>query len=375
MMNTKKRCIFHYPNPLDYTVGVGSAARPCKILESFKKNGYIVDEITGYGKERKKKINGIKKNMEQGLKYDFLYSECLTYPTLLSEKNHFPLYPFLDFAFFKHCKKRGIPIGLFYRDAHWLFDFYRNTIPWYKRVITIPLYYWDLHNYKKYVSILYVPSKEFGEVVPCNIKKNVLPPGCDIHLDVIQYKMENVRKENTLNIFYVGGIEGVYDPLIFMKALQKCPNVFLTVCVPKEQWEQNEWRFHQYVNRNIRIVHEKGDGLAKYYKWADISVFCTEFNEYVMLASPIKCKETIGFGTPMIVSDFLLIAEEIVGKEYGWAVDNDVSSIKELLDFLIENPDEINTKTKMAIKAAKMNTWDRRTHQISTELINQQNFK
>lgn len=55
-------------------------------------------------KKEKKKIKKIKSNIKEGIKYDFLYSESSTEPTLLTEKNHIPLYPFLDFGFLKYCK-------------------------------------------------------------------------------------------------------------------------------------------------------------------------------------------------------------------------------------------------------------------------------
>ncbi len=113
-MENKKRCIFHIPNKLDEKSLSGSQVRPRMMIQAFKDIGYDVDVVMGYGKERKKSINIIKNNIKSGIKYDFLYSESSTMPTLLTEKNHLPLYPNLDFGFFKFCKNHGIKIGLFY---------------------------------------------------------------------------------------------------------------------------------------------------------------------------------------------------------------------------------------------------------------------
>ena len=121
-----KKCIFHIPNSLEGNYG--SHVRPQKMMQAFKDIGYDVDVVMGYGKERKQSIKKIKKNIRAGMKYDFMYSESSTMPTLLTEKNHLPLYPLLDFSFFRFCKKNGIRIGLFYRDIYWKFQIYKESV-------------------------------------------------------------------------------------------------------------------------------------------------------------------------------------------------------------------------------------------------------
>ena len=46
----KKRCIFHYPNPISDKMSAGSSVRPNQMLNAFKLCGYIVDDVTGYEK-------------------------------------------------------------------------------------------------------------------------------------------------------------------------------------------------------------------------------------------------------------------------------------------------------------------------------------
>ena len=92
---------------------------PYKMIKAFE--AIDVDLIVGYGAERRKAINRIKRNVKHGKHYDFIYSESSTMPTLLTEKHHFPTYPFLDFGFFRWAKGNSIPIGLFYRDIYWKF--------------------------------------------------------------------------------------------------------------------------------------------------------------------------------------------------------------------------------------------------------------
>lgn len=105
-MKQTKRMIFHIPVKINRNWASASNIRPMKMIETFKKCGYDVAVIEGYGKDRKKQIKQIKNNILKGIKYDFLYSESSTMPTLLTEKNHLPIYPCLDFNFLKFCKKK-----------------------------------------------------------------------------------------------------------------------------------------------------------------------------------------------------------------------------------------------------------------------------
>lgn len=60
------------------------------MIKAFEEIGYHVDYVMGYGKERKSQIEKIKRNIRNGVKYEFLYAENSTTPTLLTEKIIFP---------------------------------------------------------------------------------------------------------------------------------------------------------------------------------------------------------------------------------------------------------------------------------------------
>ena len=132
--------IFHHPLPLEENPKSASRIRPLRMLESFRKLGCRVDLVTGYSSERKHRIKMIKNNIKDGIKYDFLYAESSTMPTLLTDRHHLPLHPFMDWFFFRFCKKNDIPIGLFYRDIYWLFDGYGSGINIVKRAVAKAAY-------------------------------------------------------------------------------------------------------------------------------------------------------------------------------------------------------------------------------------------
>ncbi len=363
-----KRCIFYYPWPISDDPTSGSQLRPKMMLEAFKRIGYRVDDISGYGRERKEKVNIVKRNINNGVVYDFLYSESLSQPTLLAEKDHIPRHPFFDFHFFKFCKKSHIPIGLFYRDMYWKFEIYKNTVPWFKRMITIPLHQYDLRMYHKLIDILFVPTEKLKDYGLKHFMMYELPPGCKINIEICEHKKRGDRDINRLNLLYIGGVSGVYDPYNIIKAAAECENVFLIICTPEEHWNTHKKTYIDILNESITIIHKKSSELQEYYKNADIALACQAPNEYMNMASPIKAKETIGYGTPIIVSSNMALSEKVVKGNYGWKVNADVEDIKKLLIHLLKNPEEIREKTIGAIEAGKKNTWECRAEQVASIL-------
>ena len=155
-----KKCIFHIPNHIEENAKSASGIRPWKMLQAFRNIGYEVDTVMGYANERHAAIKKIKENIKNGVKYEFLYSESSTMPTTMTEKHHLPIYPDLDFGFFRFCKKYEIPIGLFYRDFYWKFDMYKDKVTAWKRIPATIAYKYDLKQYKKYLDKFYLPTKQ-----------------------------------------------------------------------------------------------------------------------------------------------------------------------------------------------------------------------
>src|SRR5690554_6207824 len=140
----QRSMIFHLPYKPDSNKASASQIRPYKMIGAFRELGYNVVLIMGTAHERKEEIGLIKKRIMAGDVFDFIYSESSTMPTLLTESHHLPLYPTMDFGFLRFCKRKGIPIGLFYRDIHWKFDHYELGKYSIKRVISYLFYKLDL---------------------------------------------------------------------------------------------------------------------------------------------------------------------------------------------------------------------------------------
>lgn len=362
-----KRCIFHYPSPITDNPNTGSALRPYMMLNAFKNIGYEVDAVIGYGQSRKQQIKRIKNNIKNGIKYDFIYSESLTIPTLLSEKNHIPKYPFLDFSFFRFCKKNGIGIGLFYRDMYWKFPIYKNSVSFWKKAITVPLYKYDLIKYKKLVDRMYVPTKEIQRYAFENEPLYELPPGSVFVEEILKYRQMKEEGER-LQIIYVGGMNALYDLTGLYKAVQEIESVELTICTTVREFELFKERLHDVKCDRIHIIHKTSKELASFYKRADIAALYFNNNVYRDIAMPIKMFEYIGYGLPIIANSRTVAANFIEKEDIGWIVDYDHENIKKLLLKLSKNKDSIKHKTERVISIVKENTWESRALKVSEDL-------
>ena len=107
------KIIFHPPLLLDPNAKSASGIRPLCMLEAFRQIGYEIDLVVGYAAERAQAIAEIERNVQSGVKYDFVYSESSTMPTILTDKHHLPLHPLLHRSFFRFCKTKHIPVGVF----------------------------------------------------------------------------------------------------------------------------------------------------------------------------------------------------------------------------------------------------------------------
>jgi hypothetical protein len=160
----QRSIIFHHPRPIHEDAISGSRVRPARMAEAFESLGFKVELAVGYADGRTRAIRRIKEARQRGQKFDLLYSESLSTPTLWPKRNRFRL--FLDLGFLRWCKAQAIPIGLFYRDVHWRFDHYRATVPWYRRAVAVPLYWYDWLWYRRWVDHLFIPSLGMKEALP-----------------------------------------------------------------------------------------------------------------------------------------------------------------------------------------------------------------
>ena len=364
-----KRCIYHYLAPLQEKAGVGSALRPYQMMNAFQELGYQVEVVAGYSKERKQKIKEIKRNIKNGVQYDFMYAENVNDPVMFSDKDHLPRHPFMDRSFFKYCRKHNVPVGMFYRDVYWKFPIFKEITNFFQWLLLVSAYKFEEKRFAKCLDLLYLPTQRMHRYVMPQTPAKPLPPGGVESPELLEFKKNREAvKEGVLQVFYVGSLSSLYDNKNLFKAIKNTPNVELTVCTHKAQWEAVQKEYEPFLCERIQIVHESGAQLIERYKNADLSAYCLKKCEYLDFAMPIKVFEAIRYGTPLLVADIHSIGELVEKESLGWNTGNDAESIGETLAFLRDNPQEVAQKTQNVVNAMPNHTWLARAKQVAEEL-------
>lgn len=366
-----KKMIFHHPLPINKNSAVASGIRPAKMINAFEKIGYEVFLITGDSKERKAKIKELKKNMEKGMKYNFLYSESSTLPTLLTDNSRLPFFPFLDYSFFQFIKSKKIPIGLFYRDIYWKFTKELSLKSRVKYNVSNIFFKYDLFWYKKTLNRLYLPSIQMYDYVSDYFPKEMvkeLPPGHD-NTDIFEKNKNNSNSDDTIRVLYVGGLSNHYQMHLLFKTIKSMKNFELTICTRKDEWESIKKEYMSFLSSNIHIVHKSGVELKALYKECDIVSIFVQGTDYWRFAAPLKLYEYLGEAKPIIAVDNTLAGEFVSKNKIGWKVPYDLESLSILLKHIEDNRRELAEKTLNCESISKENTWLQRAQQVEDDLI------
>jgi len=361
-----KRIIFYYPAPFNRNASSASGIRPVKMYDAFVEAGYIVDKIVGYSKDRLLCFRKIRNNVNNGIRYEFVYGESTTMPTELSDPKHIPIHPFLDFRFFKFCRRNDISIGIFYRDIYWRFPEYKEKVSTVKRHIALFFYYFDLIQYRRYLNTLFLPSVNMSKYIPFTKEKQIfhdLPPGHDCDLT------DELVVDNPLKLIYVGGIGSLNRLHMLFESLIDNKNIKLTVCTRKNEWTAV---MNDYVNislsNNIAIEHQSGDSLKLLYNDANLALLFMPIDDYKSFAVPFKLYEYIGYCLPIITSKGTFAGNIVEKLNIGWNIEYSKDSFENLLKYLSENLWEVKEKFENIRKIQHLHSWYQRVKTVENIL-------
>lgn len=360
--------IYHHPRTIIDNGKSGSEVRPYKMLKAFKELGANVAEVTGDLKTRTSRIHEVKARIRQGEHFDFVYSENLTIPFAMSESHRLPLNPLVDHRFLAFCNENRIPVSLFNRDVYWRDVSYKQMLPWWGRIVTIPLHWFDLWWHTKYLDTFYLPSEAMARVLPWIHKfTNVryLPPGSEIdHTD------RNTRNSKDLRVFYVGGIEPpTYDLRPLLKAMQgaKTP-VSLTICCRKKEWDKVSGLYQPFLDERVKIVHLSGKDLLPLYRESDLFAVARDPGSYVDFSVPIKIYESVGFALPILCTPGGETARIVESEGFGWVKSAD--EIGDFLDELALKPEILEIKRTKLKSVQLHHTWKARAAKVCDDMCN-----
>lgn len=341
----------------------GSSVRPIAMYKAFIESGYKVIYIKNKAAKSNKK-NRVKeiKEIRNWLKYnkpDFCYIESPSDPLIFKE----------DRKLIKYIKKRDVKIAYFYRDAYYkigkdtVFNNYKFLSRDFLRYLYYKFLYWkDEFLLKKYVDIVYFPSKELSKYF--NFKNmKVLPPAGNA------VKMSYNTKQSDL--IYVGGVSERYGIALLLKSLKIInktqPINLILVCREKELANIDD----EYISCPwLKIVHASGiDELKKYYKKARIALIPLLPNVYNNLAVPIKLYEYMSMGIPIVSTPLTEVANVINKYNIGLISKNSPYDFADKVLSLYNNEKLLNTFSSNSLMAIKKeNLWINRVKSIEKDM-------
>lgn len=354
------KIIFVHPSPFD-VVDSGSKLRPVKMYQTFCGMTYDVSKIIGTRSEIQESIEHLRARICKGEKFDYMYVESLSNPTnlriakFLNQSFYKP--DFTLFAFIEFCISKNIPVGYYLRDIHWAFQEIYNSERFVRR-----LYFkFVLKRYgrkeieflnKKGIT-LFTPSERFGAYIfqKWGISSSVLYPGTDI---------ENTTPRRItsafLNLFYVGGVVGMYEMDVFLKGFSQSPNVNLTACVR----EKEKYALNAYESLDtFQIIHGSGSDLLPYYKEAHVAIYPLRPVGYVNLAFSVKISEYIGQGLPIIIFEGSEAGDFVEKYDVGWVIPFNQDAVTTLLHHINTNRNEYEHKQRNVLKIQPEFSWEK----------------
>ncbi|MFV0433676.1 MAG: glycosyltransferase [Leucobacter sp.] len=388
----RPRMIYHVPYPLDPNATSASGIRPVRMREAFEAIGYEVFEVSGVAAVRRRRIREAKRRIRAGERFDLVYSEASTKPTAMTESHSLPTHPWLDLNFLRFCTKRGIPVGVFYRDIYWNSPKYLETVPKPIAMITRRLYRSDLRRYRTAVKRIFLPSMRMAGVMPLTrIDQCVaLPPASPTvdspvpELDPPQDDQPQVDPARVdpaqvdplrhdpprhgMSLLYVGGTGSYYRMQQTVAGVEACPGARLTICTREGEWNAARAAYADVLGPSTTVVHRSGDELEALYADAHIGVLMMEPIGYREFAAPMKLYEYLGHGKPIIATEGSLAADFVTAHGVGWALPYRAEALAELLERLQRHPEEYVAVRDRVLEVREEHTWEARARQAAEAL-------
>jgi glycosyltransferase involved in cell wall biosynthesis len=342
------------------------------MARGFAAAGYEVFEIVGYARERKRRFEQLRRELDKGRSFDFVYSESSTMPLPLADQHHLPLHPWFDYAAMRSLRARGTKVGLFYRDIHWAFEQYKTSTRFHKRAVATAFYHFDWWQYRRSVDHLFLPSMRMAAHLPTpwpEQQLSTLPPGV-ANERLAAGTLAPRQPGERLALLYVGGVTPpVYDLRRLLAAVARLPATQLTLCCREEEWKRQHHIYAHLLNERVSIVHLSAEALAPLYAEADLFCMAWAPDEYMSFAMPVKMFECLGYGLPIITTPGTAAAEFIAANEIGWVADDaGEAGIAALLDRLAAQPEAVAARRSRTDAVRRRNSWADRARAVATAL-------
>jgi len=357
---TRPTMIFHVPFPLEPNGKSASAIRPVRMREAFESIGYDVIEISGHSGRRRAQIREAKSRISSGTRISFVYSEASTMPTALTDPHHLPVRAFMDLSFLRFCRRKGIPVGLFYRDIYWQFPEYVASLNPLLAAGMRWFYRWDLRRYRTAVDSIFLPSMRMAEYLPAanRPQATALPPASEIRDSPMPH-------DSPITLLFVGGLGAYYRLHECVTGVRRAVDARLVLCTREAQWEDVSAEYVDILGSTTSVVHRSGRELEELYDGAHLGSLFLEPIEYREFAAPLKMYEYLGHGKPIVAAEGTLVAEFVKENGVGWVLPYRADALAELLDELRAHPERLADMRERVIRVRREHTWEARARQAA----------
>lgn len=363
--------IFHAPFPLQPDRVAASMLRPLAMRRAFADLGYRVMNVTGYAAQRRRAMTRVRAALAAGARIEFVYSENATIPNALTEPRHLPVHPLLDTAFFRHCRRSGVPVGVFYRDVYWRFPRFREGINPVLEAGLQAAYRSELMAFERVGLHLFLPSQAMARHVPHvdPVRMSALPPGAP---DVAATRRDSDGRDDggdedgkELELLFVGVLQDNYRLDACLRAVSATPGTRVTLCVRQETWETSRDHYAPLLPAGrAQVVHRSGVELEPLYRRADLGVLFTEPNPYWDFAVPYKLYEYLAHELPVIAVRGTQTGRLVEEMGIGWVLSYDAGALGDLLRHLREAPEEIEAVRRRMREVLPDQTWQARARTV-----------
>lgn len=342
----------------------GSSVRPKKMLDAFIEMGVDVKLISGQTNDRGQRRAAVREAND--------YLERIVPDACYIEPPSGPFFYGGDIKLVKRIHRMGIPIGLFYRDAYWMFPEYSfETKPTHKELLKSALIRMiqkrQLETFINTVDIGFFPSKEMSNFFPFK-RREELPPGCFIPDGNFDHSLSQ-----PVEFFFVGGAAINHGTYLTIQAFEIANSdklrAALTYVCPKAQWDKLGIDAEKYKDW-LTLIHAAGDeNLKPLYKKADVAILIAPRTFYRDFAMPVKIFEYMSYLKPMLVTDCTATAGIVNDNHVGWVTEAKPEAVAEKIIELCEHPEEIGRVKAYLEGARDGNLWNIRAKKMINLLM------
>lgn len=352
---------------LQEPVDSGSGVRPQQMLRAFQNLGYKIKVLDGWNnkrKQRRERVHELLRWIDEN-EVDYCYVEPPAGPYFVSA----------DLRLLNKLHKKGVTIGLFYRDIFWRFQSLFGQKEKLKFQVVRWMHQRDLFVFKRTVDFFYFPSQQMAEFADFGVPYCPLPPAAE-KLNVEEMEKQDIARlaeEKPLNIFYVGGITGIYGLSLLYDAVRavnrESVRVRLHVICRENEWQEFQSAHDVAGYSWFRVSHEShGDGLEEQYQEVDIAALAMRNTAYTRFAVNVKLYEYVAHLKPVLSTNPEAIAEIVGQNQIGWVCEDTAESIQKQLEHILENRQEILEIKKKQKIFLEENTWESRARKVMETL-------